>query len=72
MQLGYDDSLDSAYPDGFITRLSGDLTTVIASTYLGTESFDRVSDIALEIGHTPPSPWIGSTMIAAVFGEIAC
>ncbi|MEA2079559.1 MAG: hypothetical protein U9P00_06830, partial [Pseudomonadota bacterium] len=48
VQLGYDESLDSAYPDGFITRISGDLSTVIASTYIGTEYFDRVSDIALD------------------------
>lgn len=48
VQLGYDETLDSAYPDGFITRLSGDLSTVIASTYIGTEYFDRVADIALD------------------------
>ena len=47
VKLGYDETLDSAYPDGFVTRMSGDLTTVIASTYIGTESFDRVEDIAL-------------------------
>lgn len=46
--LGYDDTLDSAYPDGFITRMSGDLSTVISSTYIGTEGFDHVRDIALE------------------------
>ncbi|MEN8165040.1 MAG: hypothetical protein ABFS37_12995 [Acidobacteriota bacterium] len=48
VHLGYDETLDSAYPDGFITRLSGDLSTVIASTYIGTEGFDRVTDIALD------------------------
>ena len=48
-ELGYDDTLDSSYPDGFITRMSGDLSTVIASTYIGTEYFDRVSDLALDI-----------------------
>jgi hypothetical protein len=46
VNLGYDDTLDSAYPDGFITRLSGDLSTVVSSTYLGTEYFDHVTDIA--------------------------
>lgn len=46
--LGYDDTLPNAYPDGFITRISDDLTTVLASTYLGTDGFDRVTDIALD------------------------
>jgi len=46
--LGYDDTLPNAYPDGFIALLSGDLSTVIASTYIGTDSFDRVSDLALD------------------------
>jgi hypothetical protein len=46
--LGYDDTLPNAYPDGFITRMSGDLSTVIASTYIGTDGFDRVSDLALD------------------------
>ena len=46
--LGYDDTLPNAYPDGFIARMSGDLSTVIASTYFGTDSFDRVSDLALD------------------------
>jgi len=48
IHLGYDESLDSAWPDGFITRMSGDLTTVIASTYIGTEGSDRVTDIAVD------------------------
>lgn len=51
-QLGYDDTLDSAYPDGFITRLSPDLSTVIASTYLGTAGFDRVADLAVDADGT--------------------
>jgi len=48
VKMGYDETLDSAYPDGFVTRMSGDLSTVIASTYIGTESFDRVEDIGLD------------------------
>jgi len=48
IHLGYDDTLDSDYPDGFVTRMSGDLSTIIASTYIGTEGFDRVTDIALD------------------------
>ena len=44
--LGYDDTLDNAYPDGFVARLSGDLTQVIASTYIGTPGFDRVAGLA--------------------------
>jgi hypothetical protein len=51
-QLGYDDTLDSAYPDGFITRLTKDLSTVIASTYVGTPGFDRVSDLAVDADGT--------------------
>lgn len=47
VHLGYDDTLDSAYPDGFITRLSGDLSSIVASTYIGTVGFDYVADIAL-------------------------
>ena len=46
--LGYDDTLPNAYPDGFIALLSGDLSTVIASTYFGTDGFDRISDLALD------------------------
>ena len=48
VHLGYDETLENAYPDGFITRISGDLSTIIASTYIGTDSFDRVADIALD------------------------
>lgn len=48
VHLGYDETLDSAYPDGFVTLMSSDLSTVIASTYIGTEGFDRVEDIALD------------------------
>ena len=47
-QLGYDDTLGSNYPDGFVTRLSADLTTLIASTYIGTDGFDRVTDLAID------------------------
>jgi len=46
--LGYDHDLPNAYPDGFVALLSGDLSAVIASTYFGTDSFDRVSSIALD------------------------
>lgn len=46
IHLGWDPTLPNAYPDGFITRMSGDLTTVIASTYVGTDGFDRVTGIA--------------------------
>jgi len=46
--LGYDSTLDSAWPDGFVTRMSADLTTVIASTYLGTEYSDKVTDLAVD------------------------
>jgi hypothetical protein len=49
VKLGYDETLANAYPDGFLTRMSGDLSTVIASTYIGTEGFDRVADIALDV-----------------------
>ena len=48
VHLGYDETLENAYPDGFITRMSGDLSTVIASTYFGTEGFDRVTDLAID------------------------
>jgi hypothetical protein len=48
VQLGYDESLDSDYPDGFITQMTGDLSTVVASTYIGTQYFDRVQDIAVD------------------------
>lgn len=45
--LGYDDTLGSAYPDGFVTQLSPDLSTIIASTYIGTQYFDQVLDLAV-------------------------
>ena len=45
--LGYDDTLDSSSPDGFVARMSGDLSEVLASTYIGTPGFDRVSALAL-------------------------
>ena len=48
IHLGYDETLDSEWPDGFITRMSGDLSAVISSTYIGTEYFDRVTDIAID------------------------
>lgn len=44
---GYDDTLGSAYPDGFVTLLTNDLSAVIASTYIGTEYTDQVRDIAV-------------------------
>ena len=50
VETGYDESLDSAYPDGFITLLDLDLSAVIASTYIGTQYFDRVQDIAVDEG----------------------
>ncbi|CAB1062870.1 hypothetical protein D1BOALGB6SA_7652 [Olavius sp. associated proteobacterium Delta 1] len=48
VQLGYDESLDSVYPDGFITQMTSDLSAVVASTYVGTQYFDRVQDIAMD------------------------
>jgi len=36
-------------PDGFVTRMSSDLSTVLASTYIGTPSFDRVAAIAADV-----------------------
>jgi hypothetical protein len=48
VEMGYDENLDSAYPDGFITQLSSDLSDVVASTYFGTQYFDRVQDIAVD------------------------
>ena len=48
VRMGYDSSLESAWPDGFVTRMSADLSTVIASTYLGTGYSDRVTDLAID------------------------
>ncbi len=51
--LGYDASANaSGQPDGFIARLSSDLTAVLSSTYIGTEYFDRVTAIALDADGT--------------------
>lgn len=50
--LGYDDTLPNSYPDGFVARMSGDLSTVVASTYIGTDGFDRVTDMALDVDGT--------------------
>jgi hypothetical protein len=52
VHLGYDEELANSYPDGFLTRMSGDLTTIVASTYIGTDGFDRVSDIGLDAAGT--------------------
>lgn len=49
---GYDDTLPNSWPEGFITRFSADLSTVVASTYIGTDGFDRVTDIALDTDGT--------------------
>jgi len=47
--LGYDDTANaSGNPDGFIARFSRDLSTLYASTFFGTEYFDRVSAIAMD------------------------
>ena len=46
--MGYDPTLASSSPDGFVARISADLSTIIASTYLGTEGFDRVTDVAVD------------------------
>jgi hypothetical protein len=47
--LGYDETPD-AYggPDGFIARLSSDLTTLYSATFIGTNNHDRVTAIALD------------------------
>jgi len=47
VHLGYDMTLDSAWPDGFIARMSGDLSTIIAATFLGTATSDRITDLAI-------------------------
>jgi hypothetical protein len=48
IHMGYDDTLDSSFPDAFVALLSGDLSTVLASTYLGTVYSDRVQGMALD------------------------
>ncbi|MDQ7087077.1 MAG: hypothetical protein Q9Q13_04105 [Acidobacteriota bacterium] len=46
--MGYDETLASNFPDCFVTRMSTDLSTVLASTFLGTESSDQVRAMALD------------------------
>lgn len=46
--MGYDETLDSHWPDGFVTQLTGDLSTVVASTFIGTQYSDRVQAIAID------------------------
>jgi hypothetical protein len=48
IHLGYDESIGGNFPDGFVTQMTSDLSTVIASTFLGTEYSDRVQDIAID------------------------
>jgi hypothetical protein len=46
--LGYDDTIGGNFPDGFVTRMSSDLSTVVASTFIGTEYSDRVQAMAID------------------------
>jgi hypothetical protein len=48
VHLGYDDTLDGNYSDGFITRMSTDLSTVLSSTFIGTPSSDAVMSLAMD------------------------
>ena len=57
VQMGYDESLASNFPDAFVALMTDDLSTVVAATFLGTTSSDRVRAIAID-----PT---GSVVIAA-------
>jgi hypothetical protein len=48
VHMGYDETIGGNFPDGFVTRMSSDLSTVVASTFIGTEYADRVQAIALD------------------------
>jgi hypothetical protein len=48
IEMGYDDTIGGNFPDGFVTRMSTDLSTVLASTFIGTEYSDRVQAMAID------------------------
>lgn len=48
IEMGYDDTIGGNFPDGFVTRMSRDLSTVLASTYIGTEHSDSVRGMAID------------------------
>jgi hypothetical protein len=48
VHMGYDETLDSHWPDGFVTQMTSDLSTVVASTYFGTQYSDSVRAIAID------------------------
>ncbi len=45
--LGYDETYNGGFNDGFVTRMTEDLSTVIASTFIGSNSIDIVHAMAL-------------------------
>ena len=46
-------------------------TTEITVGVNGAQTDETASAIVRDSGHTPPSPWMGSTMTAAVAGDTA-
>jgi hypothetical protein len=48
IHLGYDDTIGGNFPDGFVTQMTSDLSTVVASTFIGTQYSDRVQAIAID------------------------
>jgi hypothetical protein len=48
VHMGYDETLASNFPDGFVTRTTSDLSTIVASTYIGTQYSDYVGDVAVD------------------------
>lgn len=49
---GYDQSYNGSLGDAFVTKLSSDLSTVIASTYIGTNYRDNVKDMLIDANGT--------------------
>ena len=45
---GYDGNCEVSYTDVFVSKLNSDLTSLLASTYLGGEEYDRGHSIALD------------------------
>lgn len=46
--LGYDETLADNFPDGFVALMTGDLSTIIAATFIGTVSTDIVHDLVID------------------------
>jgi hypothetical protein len=48
IHMGYDETIGGNFPDGFITRMTSDLSAVVASTFIGTQYSDSVQAMTVD------------------------